>query len=163
MLATGSQTIQYFIPTLIGALGWTGATGQYHTIPLYAAAFVFILTASFLSDHYKNKPMFISGFAFLGMICFIICVASTNHMVQYVFIIFGLASIYCICPLILIWVPNVIAFPAQKRAVAIAFVNAMGNSASIYGVFLWPKTDAPRYIPGKSPLTFRYNAIANLV
>lgn len=48
----------------------------------------------------------------------------------------------------MIWVPNVIAFPAQKRAVSIALVNALGNSASIYGVFLWPKTDAPRYIPG---------------
>lgn len=148
MLSTGAQTIQYFVPTLIGALGWTGAVGQYHTIPLYAAAFVFILAASFMSDYFKNKPNFISGFAALGCVCFIVCVASTNHMVQYVFIIFGLASIYCVCPLVLIWVPNVIGFPAQKRAVAIAFVNAMGNSASIYGVFLWPKADAPRYIPG---------------
>ena len=50
-------------------------------------------------------------------------------------------------------VPNVIGFPAQKRAVAIAFVNGMGNCASIYGVFLWPKTDAPRYIPGFSATT----------
>jgi hypothetical protein len=37
--------------------------------------------------------------------------------------------------------------------VAIAFVNGMGNCASIYGVFLWPKTDAPRYIPGFSATT----------
>lgn len=160
MLCTGAQTIQYFVPTLIGALGWTGSVGQYHTIPLYACAFVFILTAAFLSDYYKNKPMFITGFATLGCICFIVCVASTNHMVQYVFIIFGLGSIYCICPLTLIWVPNVIAFPAQKRAVAIAFVNAMGNSASIYGVFLWPKTDAPRYIPGFSATTIFMALIA---
>jgi hypothetical protein len=29
----------------------------------------------------------------------------------------------------------------------------MGNCASIYGVFLWPKTDAPRYIPGFSATT----------
>jgi hypothetical protein len=51
------------------------------------------------------------------------------------------------------WVPNVITAPAQKRAVAIALVNALGNSASIYGVFLWPKTDAPRYVPGFSATT----------
>lgn len=49
------------------------------------------------------------------------------------------------------WVANVICFPAEKRAVAIGLVNALGNSASIYGVFLWPDHDAPRYIPG-----FRY-------
>jgi len=51
------------------------------------------------------------------------------------------------------WVPNVLVAPAEKRAVAIALVNALGNSASIYGVFLWPKSDAPRYIPGFSATT----------
>jgi hypothetical protein len=46
------------------------------------------------------------------------------------------------------WVANTIDTPAEKRAVAIALVNALGNSSSIYGVFLWPDRDAPRYIPG---------------
>jgi peptidoglycan/LPS O-acetylase OafA/YrhL len=104
MLSTGAQTIQYFVPTLIGALGWTGYIGQYHTIPLYACAFVFILAASFGSDYYQNKPAFITGLAAGGCVCFIICVASTNHIVQYVFIIFGLGFIYATCPLVLIWV-----------------------------------------------------------
>jgi hypothetical protein len=49
------------------------------------------------------------------------------------------------------WVANIICYPAEKRAVAIGLVNALGNTASIYGVFLWPDHDAPRYIPG-----FRY-------
>ena len=113
MLGTGAQTIQYFVPTLIGALGWTGPVGQYHTIPLYACAFVFILAAAWGSDHYQNKPMFISGLALFGTVCFIICVASTNHMVQYVFIIFGLGCIYATCPLILIWVSNSILLQAR--------------------------------------------------
>ena len=30
--------MQYFVPTLVGALGWTGYVGQYHTIPVYASA-----------------------------------------------------------------------------------------------------------------------------
>ena len=46
------------------------------------------------------------------------------------------------------WVANTISAPAEKRAVAIGLVNALGNTASIYGVFLWPSKDAPRYIPG---------------
>jgi len=113
MLGTGAQTIQYFVPTLIGALGWTGAIGQYHTIPLYACAFVFILAAAYGSDYYQNKPAFISGLALFGTVCFIICVASTNHMVQYVFIIFGLGTIYATCPLILIWVRCKSSLPCQ--------------------------------------------------
>jgi hypothetical protein len=61
--------------------------------------------------------------------------------------------VYAIAPLTLTWVANIICFPAEKRAVAIALVNALGNSASIYGVFLWPATDAPRYIPGFTATT----------
>lgn len=70
-----------------------------------------------------------------------------------VFLIFGFGSVYAVCPLVLTWVPNIITHPAEKRAVAIALVNALGNSASIYGVFLWPAKDKPRYIPGWSATT----------
>lgn len=58
------------------------------------------------------------------------------------------------------WVANVIDTPAEKRAVAIALVNALGNSSSIYGVFLWPSKDAPRYIPGFSATTCFMGLIA---
>jgi MFS family permease len=145
MLCTGAQTIQYFVPTLIGALGWTGYDGQYHTIPLYACAFVCILVFCFSADRTQKKPLFIMIASGLGMVFFIIVTAVTNHMVQYVFIILAFGMVYALPPLILTWVPNVISQPAEKRAVAIALVNALGNSASIYGVFLWPSTDAPSH------------------
>ena len=83
----------------------------------------------------------------------IIVVAVENKMVKYVFVILAFGCVYALPPLVLTWVPNIIGAPAEKRAVAIALVNALGNSASIYGVFLWPKTDAPRYIPGFSATT----------
>ena len=68
-------------------------------------------------------------------------------------LIIAFSFVYGACPLVMTWIPNVIAFPAEKRAVAIAFVNSLGNSASIYGVFLWPSQDAPRYIPGFTATT----------
>ncbi|BEI84584.1 hypothetical protein CcaverHIS002_0411880 [Cutaneotrichosporon cavernicola] len=153
MLSTGAQTIQYFIPTLVAGMGYKGYDAQYHTIPVYASALVYILVFCMCADWKRNKPLFICIASAIGVICFIITVANTNKMVQYVFLILGFGSVYAACPLILTWVPNVVAFPAEKRAVAIALVNAMGNSASIYGVFLWPKSDAPRYIPGWSATT----------
>ncbi|WVR08625.1 hypothetical protein IAU60_005680 [Kwoniella sp. DSM 27419] len=162
MLCTGAQTIQYFVPTLIGALGWKGYVGQYHTIPLYACAFVFILAFCWTADHLQKKPQAITLAATMGTIFFIIVTATTKHMVQYVFIILAFGCVYALPPLILTWVPNVIGAPAEKRAVAIALVNALGNSASIYGVFLWPKTDAPRYIPGFSATTVFLAIIAVL-
>lgn len=147
-----------------------GYDAQYHTIPVYASALVFILVFCFCSDIKQNKPLFIAIASLIGTLCFIVTVAVQNHTVQCkhtvhcsaldmltlapdIFIIFGFGAVYAVCPLVLTWVPNVISWPAEKRAVAIALVNALGNSASIYGVFLWPKTDAPRYIPGWSATT----------
>ncbi|KAK8850548.1 hypothetical protein IAR55_004466 [Kwoniella newhampshirensis] len=162
MLCTGAQTIQYFVPTLIGALGWKGYVGQYHTIPLYASAFVCILGFCWGADYFKRKPLFITIAASLGTVFFIIVTATTNHMVQYVFLIFAFGCVYALPPLTLTWVPNILGHPAEKRAVAIALVNALGNSASIYGVFLWPAKDAPRYIPGFAATTVWMALIAVL-
>lgn len=60
----------------------------------------------------------------------------------------AIGGIYACAPLVLVWTSNVICWPAEKRAVTQAFVNALGNSASIYGSFLWPKTTAPLYRQG---------------
>jgi hypothetical protein len=74
--------------------------------------------------------------------------ATTKHVPQYVLLCFAAAGIWCSIPLILVWVSNVITWPAEKRAIAQAATNAAGNMASIYGAFLWPSHDAPRYLTG---------------
>ena len=51
------------------------------------------------------------------------------------------------------YVANSIPFPAEKRAIVIGLINGLGNSASIYGVFLWPATTAPRYTQGFATTT----------
>lgn len=159
-LVTGAQTMQYFIPTLVESFGWKSWSGQYHTIPPYACALVFTLLFTFVSDRFKNKPYFISFFAGFGTVCFIVVAASHSNTVRYIFTVFAFGTIYGTSPLILMWVPNVISAPATKRAVSIALVNALGNTASIYGVFLWPSTDAPRYVPGFSATTSWMGAIS---
>lgn len=40
---------------------------------------------------------------------------------------------YACAHLVLVWTSNVICWPAEKRAITQAFVNALGKSASIYG------------------------------
>ncbi|EIM86072.1 MFS general substrate transporter [Stereum hirsutum FP-91666 SS1] len=148
MLATGSQTIQYFIPTLVEQLGYTGYTKQYMTIPIYGVALVGILTFCFLSDIHKERAHYITLTAAISCVSFIIIVAVNNQKVKYTFLCLAVAGVYAACPLTLLWVSSLIAHPAEKRAVAIAIVNALGNSASIYGSFLWPSTTGPRYVQG---------------
>lgn len=87
VLVTGSQTMQYFIPTLVGSFGWKGTEGQCkhqtsllrrqnsefsveatlltsridHTIPAYAAALVYVVGSCYLADKFRAKWQFITG------------------------------------------------------------------------------------------------------
>lgn len=184
VLVTGAQTMQYFIPTIVGTFGWTGYQGQCeldpmnlrtetfhichdlchsfvcklillldHTIPAYAAAFVYVVACCLLADKYQTKWPFICGLATVGCILFIAVTTTTNNVVQYVLTIFAFGTIYGCSPLVKTWVSDVIPQPAAKRAVAIALINSIGNASSIYSTWLWPAKDAPRYIPGFATTT----------
>lgn len=153
MLATGAQTIQYFIPSLVGQLGYTGYVKQYMTIPIYIVALVGIVCFCFVSDIRKERGNYVTITALIAGISFIITVAVDNQKVKYAFLCFAVAGIYAVCPLTLLWVSSVIDHPAEKRAIAIAIVNGLGNSASIYGSFLWPSNTGPKYVQGFATTT----------
>lgn len=59
----------------------------------------------------------------------------------------GAVSAYQI---ILAWVTNSFPRPLVKRSAAIALANMIGNTASIYGSYMWPSSSGPRYIAGGS-------------
>ncbi|KAK7036710.1 hypothetical protein VNI00_011375 [Paramarasmius palmivorus] len=162
MLATGSQTIQYFIPTLVGQLGYSGYMKQYMTIPIYAVALVSIVVFCFISDIRKERGNYVTIASLIAGISFIITVAVDNKKAKYAFLCFAVGGVYAACPLTLLWVSSVIPFPAEKRAVAIALVNGLGNSASIYGSFLWPDRTGPRYVQGFATTTAFVLALAVL-
>jgi peptidoglycan/LPS O-acetylase OafA/YrhL len=111
-------------------------------------AVVGILVVPFSSDLRKERAWHITCTMLFGAVCFAVLMGVTNHKVQYAFLCFGVAAIYSNPPLVLVWTSNIISWPAEKRAISQAWVNAMGNSASIYGSFLWPKNTGPRYFQG---------------
>lgn len=117
------------------------------------AALVYVVACCWLADKYKTKWPFITGLATVGCILFIAVTTSKDKVTQYVLTIFAFGTIYGCSPLVKTWVSDVIPQPAAKRAIAIALINSIGNASSIYSTWLWPKSDAPRYIPGFSTTT----------
>ncbi|KAL4778431.1 major facilitator superfamily domain-containing protein [Aspergillus varians] len=153
VLVTGAQKMQYFIPTLVESFGWTGPSGQYHAIPAYMAALVYVVLCCYLADKFQRKWQFIAGLSGTGCILFIAVATVHAKTAQYVLTIFAFGTIYGCSPLVKTWVSDVIPQPAAKRAVAIALINSIGNASSIYSSWLWPGKDAPRYIPGFATTT----------
>lgn len=117
------------------------------------AALVYVVACCWLADKYKRKWEFICGLSAVGCILFIAVITVQDRMAQYVLTIFAFGTIYGCSPLVKTWVSDVIPQPAAKRAIAIALINSIGNASSIYSTWLWPKKDAPRYIPGFATTT----------
>ncbi|KAL1980915.1 hypothetical protein VTN96DRAFT_3335 [Rasamsonia emersonii] len=152
-LCTCAGTITYFIPTLMAALGYKGMDVQYMTIPIYMVALVIVLVCCFSSDMQNERPKHIMAMATMSTVSLIIVAAVKNSKVRYAFLAFGAAGIWCCSPLTLSYLSNTIYRPAEKRAVAIGFVNALANLSSVYGSYIWPSNTAPAYIPGFSVST----------
>ncbi|EXL93141.1 hypothetical protein NOF04DRAFT_13974 [Fusarium oxysporum II5] len=47
----------------------------------------------------------------------------------------------------------ILAMPKETHAISLAFVNAMGNLAQIYGAYLFPAADKPKYLKGFSVIS----------
>ncbi|PWN32755.1 MFS general substrate transporter [Meira miltonrushii] len=138
MCTTGAQTIQYFIPELVKSMGYTGYDIQYFTAPIYTVAFVSILAFCFSSDYFKERALHLAAASALSVVCFAILIGVLNNTARYVLLCFGVAGVYAACPLVSIYAANAIPWPSEKRAISLAVINALGNSASIYGSFLFP-------------------------
>jgi hypothetical protein len=50
--------------------------------------------------------------------------------------------------IIVSWVANSFPRPMVKRSACIAIANMIGNTATIYGSYMYPSSSGPRYIPG---------------
>ncbi|KIW95035.1 uncharacterized protein Z519_03616 [Cladophialophora bantiana CBS 173.52] len=150
ILASG--TVSYFFPTLMGALGYKGRMVQFMTVPIYAVTLAITLITGYSADHTGQKAYHVLGCSTLAVVSFIICAASMHFPVRYAFICFGFAGVQSCVPLLISW--EVTMFPGrERRAVSVPVINGFGNLASVYGSFIWPAHDAPRYIMGFAVMT----------
>ena len=92
-----------------------------------------------------------SGWLTISLACSIATVVSTNFTARYVLLVFLTAGLWSTNALSLSFASSTFVALKQEtsvRAVSLAFVNAMGNLAQIYGAYLFPSEDAPKYAKG---------------
>lgn len=79
-----------------------------------------------------------------------ICVVTVyNFTARYVLLVLMAAGLWASNALSLSFASSTFGdMDAEVRAVALALMNAMGNLAQIYGAYLFPSGDAPKYLMG---------------
>ncbi|KAL8635251.1 MAG: hypothetical protein Q9228_007238 [Teloschistes exilis] len=152
MVIVGSSTLSYFYPTLVNGLGYEANKAQYMTVPIYAVAFVCNAFTGYFSDKVpRRRGMIISCWLSISLACSIATTIATNFTARYVLLVLMAAGLWSTNALSLSFASSTFASMSREaRAVSLAFVNAMGNLAQIYGAYLFPSVGAPRYIMGFS-------------
>ncbi|KAM0799556.1 major facilitator superfamily domain-containing protein [Usnea florida] len=155
MVIVGSSTLSYFYPTLVEGLGYTANKAQYMTVPLYAVAFVCnAITGYFCDKVQRHRGLVIACWLALSLTCSIIVCCVYDHKARYVLLVFMTAGLWSANALSLSFASSTFGYLRQEvRAVSLAFVNAMGNLAQIYGAYLFPTQQSPKYIMGFSVIS----------
>ncbi|CAI9626497.1 unnamed protein product [Alternaria burnsii] len=151
MVIVGSSTLSYFYPTLMTGLGYTDTvTAQYMTVPIYAVAFVCTAVTTYFADAISHhRGLVIASWLGFSLITSILVCVIYNFTARYALLVLMAAGL---------WASNAVSLSfasatfgsmqPEVRAIAVALVNAMGNLAQIYGAYLFPGDDKPKYLMG---------------
>ncbi|KAJ5994232.1 hypothetical protein N7451_009956 [Penicillium sp. IBT 35674x] len=157
MVIVGSSTLTYFYPTLVKGLFGDASTYKINllTVPIYGAAFVATGITSYFSDKLPDwRGLIIACWLTFSLICSIIVCAVYNYTARYVLLVLMACGLWATNGGTLAYASSAFAgMHPQARGVSLALVNAMGNLAQIYGSYLFPDSDSPKYIMGFSVIS----------
>ncbi|EIN11672.1 MFS general substrate transporter [Punctularia strigosozonata HHB-11173 SS5] len=143
-----SQTFTYFYPTIVSSLGYNKTQTLLLTAPPWFAAFLASLLVTAHAAHTNERCFHVVVPMLASAVGNIIMVSTLNTAARFVAMFLLPMGALPAFQMILTWVSNSFPKPLTKRAAAISMVNMLGNLASVYGSFLWPSDDAPRYLTG---------------
>jgi hypothetical protein len=101
---------------------------------------------TFILDHFSYHPGGITNSALSLIDSVTLSKTQANEGPQY-FSFFLMIFVFAMNGTCYAWISNAIPRPPAKRAAALAFVNSIGNSASIWTPFTYTDSSAPHYRP----------------
>ncbi|PWI73896.1 MFS transporter [Purpureocillium lilacinum] len=145
-----SMTFQYFFPSIVQTLGYDKLITLLLTVPAWFATFIVAVFVNWTAAHYNDRSIHIFCLMILATAGNVIATASTSTGARF-FAMFlmpvGAVSTYT---LVVGWVANSFPRPLVKRSAVIAIANMIGNTASIYGSYMYDEKTGPQYVPGGS-------------
>ncbi|KAJ5815735.1 hypothetical protein N7474_007512 [Penicillium riverlandense] len=139
MCITGASGFQNFFPTLVQTLGYNDTITLLLVAPPYIFMVFYSLGHSWLSDKLSIRFWFFVypiPITFIGFIIFM----TTNSFGPRYFSFFLMNFVFAQNGTIYSWIANSLPRPPAKRAAAYAFINSIGNSASIWTPYTYQRT-----------------------
>lgn len=129
-----------YFPTLTETLGFGYVPTLLMSAPPWAFACLFSLANAWHSDRTQEKFFHITGPIVIGLIGFVISMATLNTAARYI-ALFLQASSYAGFIVFYSWISSSFPRPPAKRAVALAMVNAFSQLGNVAGAYVWDLDD----------------------
>lgn len=143
-----ASSLVAFQPTILKDLGWTSASAQVHTIPVYAVAFVLTLSSAWASDYLQQRYIFTLFGSILIIIGWSIELAQVPAAgVRYTGIFFTAAGAFIMMSTIVVWL-CVNVGKGVKRSVAMGLLTGFGNCGALVSSNVFIASQSPRYPVG---------------
>lgn len=136
-----------FLPTILGGMGYEGTQAQLLSVPPYAVAAALTVAVGFIGDRTQWRGYCNMATVSIGMIGFILLLATDNPEVQYAGTFLGAAGIYPTISNTLSWVNNNTE-GSLKRAFVLGMVVGWGNLNGVVSSNIYIDEEKPRYWSG---------------
>jgi hypothetical protein len=120
------------------------------TVPLYVVSFAIAVPTCIVADRIPSyRPIMAGGVLVMGSIFCALTAGIYAYVPRYVFLCFINSAIWTANPLALSYASvSMGPLEPETRAISLAIINGMGNLAQIYGSYLFPNSDAPKFLKG---------------
>ncbi|KAL1961501.1 hypothetical protein VTN77DRAFT_1662 [Rasamsonia byssochlamydoides] len=146
MAITGAAGFQNFFPTLTATLGYNHIISLLLVAPPYVFMVFYSMAHNYLSDHFQNRFWFWVYPIPITIIGFVVFMTTSTFGPRY-FSLFLMNFVFAMNGTLYGWIATSIPRPPAKRAAAYAFINSVGNSASIWTPYTYRTQDQPYYRP----------------
>lgn len=148
IVASGSVT--NFFPTVVATLHKSNVETLLLTAPPYVLAVISTFLNSWHADRTGERYLHITIPLCFAIFAFILAACTTSIAPRYVAMMLMVPGVYSGYVVALAWISNSLPRPPAKRAAALAFINAISNTSSIYASYMYSDSDAPRYVVAMS-------------
>ncbi|KAH6997399.1 major facilitator superfamily domain-containing protein [Ilyonectria destructans] len=137
-----------FFPTVVKTLGFDTTITLVMTCPPFIFAGATGIFFGWSSGRLHERTWHITAGLSIAIAGFALAAATLNTAARYVACFIFPMGAYAVNSVIIGWAASTLSQTKEKKAVVLAMTNVGGQIGYIYGAYLWPKSDDPRYAIG---------------
>ena len=133
---------------MVKTLGYNDTITLVMTCPPFLLAGIAGILTGISSGRFHERTWHITVGLLLAIVGFIIAASEMSTAARYTACFIFPVGAYAVNSVIIGWASSTLAQTKEKKAVSLAMLNVAGQFGYIYGPYMWPKSDGPRYAIG---------------